>query len=154
MEKSPDFINNVLLKDVETKWLMSNFRTRQDMKLFCDGYLFAIHDFYYGNDEINEKQLPKSLENVKNKSDDTLRVGFIGLIDKSWIETSSLDINDYKLEKTVRIGKELSETLKIFYNCDMVIAITHLTNNEDMNLQNNETSIDMRNKLIYRTWRT
>lgn len=54
MEVSEDFINNVLLKDVPTKWLMSNFRHRKNMRLFADGYLFGIVDVVYQNGELNE----------------------------------------------------------------------------------------------------
>lgn len=47
---SEDFINDVLLKDVPTKWLMSNFRRRKCKKLFADNYLFGIVDVLYEGD--------------------------------------------------------------------------------------------------------
>ena len=52
MEDPKEYINDVLLKDVETKWLMSNFRKKGEMNCFCDGYMFGVHDIDYSKGRI------------------------------------------------------------------------------------------------------
>ena len=70
-------------------------------------------------------------------------MGVIGLISHSWEETSVLNQKAHKMEKYIKIGRELCTLLKDDYHCDYVIAITHLLNDEDMSIQNKNTGIDL-----------
>ena len=67
----------------------------------------------------------------------------MGLLYKSWIETSILNLKDYKLEKCFSVAKELAKMMKEKFKCDLVVAVTHMSNDEDMNLQNFDTDIDL-----------
>jgi hypothetical protein len=48
VEVSEQKITNELLKDVNTKWLISNLRNRESLELFAGGYLFGVTDILYG----------------------------------------------------------------------------------------------------------
>jgi 2',3'-cyclic-nucleotide 2'-phosphodiesterase (5'-nucleotidase family) len=87
--------------------------------------------------------LPTELNQLESKPKKTVRVGFLGLMSKSWVETSCLNLKDFKLEKTFTVGKNMASLLKSKYQCDLVVAVTHMSNNEDMNLQNLDSEIDI-----------
>lgn len=89
--------------------------------------------------------MPNDVEQLTSKPEGTLRVGFLGLLYRSWLETTALDSKKFKLEKVFSLGKEMSEMLKKRFKCDLVVGITHMTNNEDMNMQNQHSNIDLRN---------
>ena len=97
-----------------------------------------------------------TLKEIEGKPQGSIRLGVMGLISKSWIETSIVNTTEYKLEKSVSTAKYISSILKEKFNCDFVIALTHMTNDEDMNLQNAQTGVDIcKNyaKLIASLWR-
>lgn len=83
------------------------------------------------------------MEELNSKPEKTVRVGVIGVIDRSWIDTSELDISKFKLEKYPKIGRILSKKLKEEYKCDLVVAVTHMRNNDDMDLQDKDNNIDI-----------
>lgn len=87
--------------------------------------------------------MPDQVWDLEKKPTKTVRLGVMGLINKSWMETSVIDSNDYKLEKSVSTGKEISYLLRKKFKCDLIISLTHMSNNEDMNLQNNDCGIDL-----------
>ena len=83
------------------------------------------------------------MEQLTAKPEAAVRVGFLGLMYRSWIETSILSASDFKVEKVFSLGKEMSRMLKERFKCDLVVGISHMSNNEDMNLQNQHTNIDL-----------
>lgn len=142
--------------------MMSTLRNRKEMNLFADGYLFGIVDVVYQkgktNPDYDDMELPNNVEQLELKPEKTVRVGFMGLLYKSWIETSILNLKDFKLEKCFSVAKELAQMMKKKFKCDMVVAVTHMSNDEDMNLQNFDSDIDISNIvyffLIFSAWRT
>lgn len=93
--------------------------------------------------DYDDMSLPSNLEQLESKPEKTVRVGVLGLMYKSWVETSVLNLRDFKLEKCNTVAKELSKMLKAKYKCDLVTAVTHMSNEEDMNLQNMQTDVDI-----------
>ena len=87
------------------------------------------------------------MDQLESKPQKTIRVGFLGLMSKSWVETSILNLRDFKLEKAFTVAKEMAEMLKTRFKCDLVVAVTHMSNDEDMSLQNIDSEIDIRKDL-------
>ena len=88
------------------------------------------------------------MEDLSTKGKKTIRIGLMGLMDRNWIDTSELDISKFKLEKYVKIGRSVSKKLKEELKCDLVIAVTHMRNNDDMDLQDKDNNIDISKTLV------
>ena len=87
--------------------------------------------------------MPGTLDQVRScKHKHSLRVGFMGLIDQSWMDTSKLKKEDFCLGNYEKVGKGLSEMLKRDFDCDIIIALTHMRNVSDIELQNGQNQID------------
>ena len=144
---SPEFLNEELLKGVETKWMMSTLRHKKKMNLFAGGNLFGIVDIMYqkggSNLDYQDMSLPSNVTQLESKAEKSIRVGFMGLVYKSWMETSELDFKDFKLEECFSVGADLAQMLKTRFKCDLVVALTHMSNDEDQHLQNLNSEIDI-----------
>ena len=93
--------------------------------------------------------MPETLEQMRNcKHENSLRVGFVGLIDQSWMDTSNLKKEKFYIGDYQTVGKELSDMLKKDYQCDIIIALTHMRNVSDIDLQNGQNQIDFSKFLI------
>jgi hypothetical protein len=104
--------------------------------MWCTSQVILTSDY-------EDMSLPNKLDQLETKPEKTVRVGVLGLMYKSWVETSVLNRVDYRLEKCNTVAKELSKMLKEKYKCDLVTAVTHMSNEEDMNLQNLQTDVDV-----------
>lgn len=149
VDESEEQTVNELLAGVKTPYLMSTLRRKSTYKLLGNGYLFGVVDVVYDEGtrlvtpEILNRGIVKSLAELEQKPGQVLRIGMIGLMFNSWMEASSLDFVEYKLDGFVSVAKKLTKLLKGRFKCDLVIALTHMSNNEDMTLQNHDTGIDL-----------
>ena len=72
------------------------------------------------------------------------KIGLIGLIEYDWISTlSCLDVEDIIYEDFVSAGERLAAQLKEDYNCDLIIAITHMRLPNDRRLAKLCQEIDL-----------
>lgn len=93
--------------------------------------------------EILNRTIIKSLAELEKKPQKALRIGLVALMHESWIEASTLDFTEYELDGFVSVAKKLANLLKGKFKCDLVVALTHMSNDEDMTLQNHATGIDL-----------
>ena len=99
-------------------WVCCNFKRKTDNENICDCLDFEI----------------KQVNGIK--------IGFFGLIDLNWIETSSVDPDDYILYDPIEIGKKASKKLKQM-GCNIIVALTHMRNQTDEMLQEADNDIDI-----------
>lgn len=128
------------------------------------GVQYAVpgnHDIEIGEEHftnlINQMSVKWTLCNYRNKATGVLlgncseyeiieregvRVGIFGLIDTTWVETSAIKAADYELDDFLMKGKEMSRYLRA-EGCDLVIAVTHMANEDDSLLLTDDNDIDI-----------
>lgn len=106
-----------LIKTLHTNWVMSNFNYKNG-KVLCDAKKYFI------------------------KTVGNLRVGFIGLIDENYIESSELDEKQFIYENYLDSAIKYVKILKK-EKCDIIIALTHMLNKSDFDLVNKIKGIDL-----------
>lgn len=142
MHLPEDEVNEVLLRGVHTKWLMSNLRSVKDMKPLYGGYLFGVCDIFQRS--INGESNPvNDWSDMRDKEEDCLRVGVIGLVEENWIESAAMEREVLHLENAVEVSNKLVKLLKGELKCDIVVALTHMLNKEDVVLQDNSPGLDL-----------
>ena len=68
----------------------------------------------------------------------------IGLVEKEWLDTlASVNPNEVIYNDFVEVANNLSRKLKDEDNCDIVIALTHMRNPNDIRLAENAPRIDL-----------
>ncbi|KAK9472018.1 Metallo-dependent phosphatase-like protein [Dipodascopsis tothii] len=63
-----------------------------------------------------------------------LRIGFVGLIEKEWLQTINSLPEDLVYRPFIDVGLELSAKLRADERCDLVIALTHMREPNDLKL--------------------
>ena len=107
-----------LIKSLKINWLLSNFKKKVSGKNLGNCADFDIVDI------------------------SGIKIGFFGLIDLNWIETSTITIDKYTLEDFIEKAKYMSGYLKE-QGCDIVIAITHMKNQDDEHLLIADNNVDI-----------
>jgi 5'-nucleotidase len=106
-----------LIKTLNTTWVMSNLINKNG-KALCGSKLYFT----------------KTVAGFK--------IGFLGLIDENYIESSELNQNELIYTNYIKTAKEIVNILKK-ENCDIIIAMTHMLNKSDLDLLKNVQGIDL-----------
>ena len=106
-----------LIKTLKTNWLMSNFYYKNG-KTLCDSKKYFV-------------------KNIGN-----LNVGFLGLIDQNYIESSEFDESQFIYEDFLISAEKYVKVLKE-QKCDIIIALTHMLNKSDFELAEKIKGIDL-----------
>lgn len=76
-------------------------------------------------------------------SHDGIKIGLIGLVEREWLDTlSTIDSNEVTYSDFIEVGHELSTQLRKD-GCDIVIALTHMRNPNDIKLAEQSSGIDL-----------
>ena len=112
------------------------------MKPLYGGYLFGVCDIFQRS--INgESNSVNDWSDMRDKEEDCLRVGVIGLVEENWIESAAMEREVLHLENAVEVSNKLVKLLKGELKCDIVVALTHMLNKEDVVLQDNSPGLDL-----------
>ena len=125
--------------------------------------VYGNHDFDFGMesllDVVEQTNFPWLMSNIIDKETNTplgdgkpfhiidwhgIRIGLIGLVEKEWLDTlSAINPDEVVYRDFVEVGNELALKLKDEDNCDIVIALTHMRNANDIKLAGNATRVDL-----------
>jgi len=101
-------------------WIISNVKIRSNLQTVASGKEYHI---------VNRKGL---------------KIGIIGLAEREWVyETPSLELDEIIYEDFVKCARRLTTQLKETDKCDLVIALTHLRNPNDIKLGKEYTGLDL-----------
>ena len=106
-----------LLKTTKTNWIMTNLM-KLDKSRLADSFEYKI--IYKNN----------------------FKIGILGFVDISWIETSIFNKNDLLYKNFIFSAKKYVRILKNL-DCDIIIALTHMMNKSDELLMDKVDGIDL-----------
>ncbi|KPL94019.1 5' nucleotidase-like protein [Sarcoptes scabiei] len=153
--------------DILAPSIMSSFTKGEQMlpvlkKCKVDCALFGNHEFDFGLEYLisvkNRTDFPWLMSNVICKKTllplgegeithiiekSNIRIGLIGLIEQEWLSTLTIDENDIHYEDFITVGRNLAKKLKSVDHVDIVIALTHMRNHNDIKLAENVDEIDL-----------
>lgn len=73
-----------------------------------------------------------------------IKIGLIGIVEKEWLSTlATLASDDLIFLDYVEEGRKLAKQLRDDYNCDLIIALTHMRFKNDIELAKNVNEIDL-----------
>ena len=125
-------------------------------KMSLDACVVGNHELDWGMDILMEitssASIPWLLCNLINNSTQQilldfpkyrikeingLKIGILGIVDQSWIESTFICTSDYTLLNPIETAKEVAEDLKS-QGCDFIIILTHCDTETDMQLLLND----------------
>ncbi|KAK9456784.1 Metallo-dependent phosphatase-like protein [Dipodascopsis uninucleata] len=113
--------------------------------------VYGNHDFDFGVDQLihlkNKCDFPWMIANVYHnnkpiaeavpyviKEVSGIKIGFIGLVEPEWLETINSLPPDLEYRPFTEVGLELATKLRNEDNCDMIVAVTHMREPNDLRL--------------------
>eukprot|EP00127_Corallochytrium_limacisporum_P006869 Clim_evm84s236 gene=Clim_evmTU84s236 len=73
-----------------------------------------------------------------------IRIGILGLIEKDWIDTLAvIESEDVEYEDFVKCGRRLARDLREREGCDLIVALTHMRQPNDLRLADEAPEIDI-----------
>ena len=108
------------VKQTKFPWLMSNVIDKETNKALGDGEIFHI---------------------IERNG---IKIGLIGVVEEEWLSTlATLARDDLIFIDYVKESKRLAKQLREEFNCDIIIALTHMRYKNDIELANKVDEIDL-----------